>query len=142
MSSLTRRATRLWRNIKRASRASHHGSDRERIRRKEAGEAGARKKTAAEAHELLRRSSKGAAGRPINRIKSAKLRSGAKPAVFLAPQLATLVRSRLAGTIGFTRSSSTATGFYRFKPGDVKVFTRAANDWTDRSIALCGARQT
>jgi bifunctional non-homologous end joining protein LigD len=105
------------------------------------GNAGARKKTAAEAEDAVKALRKGNTRpdpRVDNRIKSTKLRLSAKPAVFLAPQLATLVSEPPRGDNWVHEIKFDG---YRLlivlNRGDVKVFTRAGNDWTTRFKSLC-----
>jgi bifunctional non-homologous end joining protein LigD len=103
------------------------------------GKVGARKKSAAEAEDAVKALHKKASREP-RAIKPTKLPSGGKPAVFIPPQLATLVPAPPRGDnwvheIKFDGYRLVAVLNRR----DIKIFTRAANDWSHRFKPLCAA---
>ena len=103
------------------------------------GKAGARKKSAAEVEDAIEAIHK-KASRDVRAVNPTKLPSGAKPAVFISPQLATLVPAPPRGDnwvheIKFDGYRLIAV----LNQSDVKVFTRAANDWSHRFKSLCAA---
>ena len=104
------------------------------------GKGGSRKKTAAEGEEAAQALTQKSIRAPRSRSKPQRAKQGAKPAAFTAPQLATLVRSPPRGD-GWVHEIK--FDGYRLltvlNDGHAKLFTRAANDWSDRFKPLCGA---
>ncbi len=102
------------------------------------GTTGAREKTAAEAEEAVKALRRKEQRRSTVAAKPAKL--SAKPATFVAPQLATLVSAPPRGDnwvheIKFDGYRLLAV----VNDGQTKLFTRAANDWSSRFKPLCTA---
>ena len=97
------------------------------------GRGGARTKTADEAEDAVRALKRKAQGTGRASAPAPKLKAGAKPATFIAPQLATLVSAPPHGDAWVHEIKFDG---YRLlaviNRGEVKLFTRGGNDWSAR----------
>lgn len=103
------------------------------------GKTGARKKSAAEAADAVEALRKKARV-PSTRLKTPDVGRGDAPAAFVAPQLATLVSAPPSGENWVHEIKFDGYRLLGVIAGQhAELFTRAANDWSDRFKPFCTA---